>query len=44
MQISQIAEKNGSVNNFHSFETKLHLRRNNRIWSITISLLSSDRP
>ena len=31
MLVAQIAEKTGSVSNYHSFETKPHLRRNNRI-------------
>ena len=38
MLVAQIAEKTGSVSNFHSFETKPHLRRNNRIRSIHSSL------
>lgn len=38
MLVAEIAEKTGSVSNFHSFETKPHLRRNNRIRSIHSSL------
>ena len=38
MLVAQIAEKTGSVSNYHSFETKPHLRRNNRIRSIHSSL------
>lgn len=36
--VAQIAEKTGRVSNYHSFETKPHLRRNNRIRSIHSSL------
>lgn len=36
--VAQIAEKTGMVSNYHSFETKPHLRRNNRIRSIHSSL------
>ena len=32
--VAQIAEKTGMISNYHSFETKPHLRRNNRIRSI----------
>ena len=35
---AQIAEKTGSISNYRSFETKPHLRRNNRIRSIHSSL------
>ena len=38
MLVAEIAEKTGSVSNFHSFETKPHLRRTNRIRSIHSSL------
>ena len=30
-QVAEIAEKIGKISNYHSFETKPHLRRNNRI-------------
>lgn len=36
--VAQIAEKTGRVSNYRSFETKPHLRRNNRIRSIHSSL------
>ena len=36
--VAQIAEKTGKVSNYRSFETKPHLRRNNRIRSIHSSL------
>lgn len=36
--ISQISEKLGQINNYHEFESKPHLRRNNRIRSIHSSL------
>ena len=36
--VAQIAEKTGMISNYHSFETKPHLRRNNRIRSIHSSL------
>lgn len=36
--VAQIAEKTGMVSNYHSFDTKPHLRRNNRIRSIHSSL------
>lgn len=36
--VSQIAEKTGGISNYRSFETKPHLRRNNRIRSIHSSL------
>ena len=38
MLVAEVAEKTGSVSSFHSFETKPHLRRNNRIRSIHSSL------
>lgn len=38
MLVAEIAEKTGNISNFHSFETKPHLRRNNRIRSIHSSL------
>ena len=38
MLAAQIAEKTGRVSHFRSFETKPHLRRNNRIRSIQSSL------
>ena len=38
MLVAQISEKIGKVSNYRSFETKLHLRRNNRIRSIHSSL------
>ena len=36
--VAQIAEKNGRISNYHAFETRPHLRRNNRIRSIHSSL------
>ena len=36
--VAQIAEKTGRISNYRSFETKPHLRRNNRIRSIHSSL------
>ena len=36
--VAQIAEKTGRIDGYHSFETKPHLRRNNRIRSIHSSL------
>ncbi|NLZ88047.1 MAG: Fic family protein [Clostridiales bacterium] len=38
MLVAQIAEKTGRVSSYRSFETKPHLRRNNRIRSIQSSL------
>lgn len=38
MLVAQIAEKTGCISNYHDFETKPHLRRNNRIRSIHSSL------
>ena len=38
MMVAQIAEKTGRISNYRSFETKPHLRRNNRIRSIHSSL------
>ena len=38
MLVARIAEKTGKISNYHSFETKPHLRRNNRIRSIHSSL------
>lgn len=38
MLVVQIAEKTGRISHFRSFETKPHLRRNNRIHSIHSSL------
>ncbi|MBQ6646323.1 MAG: Fic family protein [Clostridia bacterium] len=38
MLVAQIAEKIGKINNYRSFDTKPHLRRNNRIRSIHSSL------
>ena len=38
MLVAEIAEKTGSISNFHAFESKPHLRRNNRIRSIHSSL------
>lgn len=38
IQVAEIAEKTGKVSNYRSFETKPHLRRNNRIRSIHSSL------
>ena len=36
--VAQIAEKTGRISNYHSFEARPHLRRNNRIRSIHSSL------
>ena len=36
--VAQIAERAGMISNYRSFETKPHLRRNNRIRSIHSSL------
>lgn len=36
--VAEIAEKNGRISNYKSFEFKSHLRRNNRILSIHSSL------
>ena len=38
MLVAQIAEKTGRISNYRSFESKPHLRRNNRIHSIHSSL------
>ena len=38
MLVAQIAEKTGRISNYRDFETKPHLRRNNRIRSIHSSL------
>ena len=38
MLVAQVAEKTGRISHFRSFETKPHLRRNNRIRSIHSSL------
>ena len=38
MLVARIAEKTGNISNYRSFETKPHLRRNNRIRSIHSSL------
>lgn len=38
MLVADIAEKTGRISNYRSFETKPHLRRNNRIRSIHSSL------
>lgn len=38
MLVAQIAEKTGQISNYRSFESKPHLRRNNRIRSIHSSL------
>ena len=38
MLVAQIAEKTGNISNYHTFEAKPHLRRNNRIRSIHSSL------
>ena len=38
MLVADIAEKTGNISSFHAFETKPHLRRNNRIRSIHSSL------
>ena len=37
-QVAEIAEKIGRISNYHSFETKPHLRRNNRIRSVWSSV------
>ena len=37
-QVAEIAEKIGKISNYHSFETKPHLRRNNRIRSVWSSV------
>ena len=37
-QVAEIAEKIGKIRNYHSFETKPHLRRNNRIRSVWSSV------
>jgi len=36
--VAEIAEKTGRMANYHSFETKPYLKRNNRIRSIHSSL------
>lgn len=38
MLVADIAEKTGNISNFYAFESKPHLRRNNRIRSIHSSL------
>ena len=38
MLVAEIAEKTGRISSYHSFETKPHLRRNNRLRSIHSSL------
>jgi len=38
MLVAQISEKTGRISNYHDFESKPHLRRNNRIHSIHSSL------
>lgn len=38
MLVAEIAEKTGRISNYRAFETKPHLRRNNRIRSIHASL------
>ncbi len=38
MTVAEIAEKTGRITGYHSFESKPHLRRNNRIRSIHSSL------
>ena len=38
MQVAVIAEKIGKISNYHSFETKPHLRKNNRIRSVWSSV------
>ena len=38
MLAAEISEKNGRISSYHEFETKPHLRRNNRIRSIHSSL------
>lgn len=40
--VAEIAEKTGSISNYHAFETKPYLRRNNRIRSIHSSLAIED--
>ena len=37
-QMAEIAEKIGKISNYHSFETKPYLRRNNRIRSVWSSV------
>ena len=37
-QVTEIAEKIGKISNYHSFETKPHLRKNNRIRSVWSSV------
>lgn len=37
-QVAEIAEKIGRISNYRSFETKPHLRRNNRIRSVWSSV------
>ena len=37
--VAQIAEKVGNISSFHLFESKPHIRRNNRIHSIHSSLV-----
>ena len=37
-QVAEIAEKIGKISNYRSFETKPHLRRNNRIRSVWSSV------
>ena len=37
-EVAEIAEKIGKISNYHSFETKPHLRRNNRIRSVWSSV------
>ena len=36
--VAQVAEKTGRISNYHAFEARPHLRRNNRIRSIHSSL------
>ena len=38
MLVAEISEKTGRISNYHEFERKPHLRRNNRIRSIHSSL------
>ena len=38
MLVAEISEKTGRISSYHEFETKPHLRRNNRIRSIHSSL------
>ena len=38
MLVAEISEKTGRISSYHAFETKPHLRRNNRIRSIHSSL------